>query len=242
MPLTTGGGPRLGCARRTAAAGLLLLLLLAATARGLPRDPAHPADASGTRRDREGSRPRPATLSRVTLWTGCAMVFGTVTEGAMNDWSALYLRDAAGAAPQTAPLGIAAVSVVMLAARLRADTWRARWGDAAVLRAGSTLAAAGLAAALLAGGVVPALAGFACVGLGMAAVTPCCYVAAARQGPRALSLVAAMGTTGLLAGPAAIGFVADARGIAWGMAAVALSALLTALCGTRIPLPAPART
>ncbi len=41
------------------------------------------------------------------------------------------------------------------------------------MRTGSVLAGLGLALALLVGGVVPTLLGFACVGLGVAAVTPC---------------------------------------------------------------------
>ncbi|MFI8849094.1 MFS transporter [Streptomyces sp. NPDC053499] len=172
--------------------------------------------------------------SRVTLWMCFAMVFGTIAEGAMNDWSTLYMRDIAKASAQTAPLGIAVVSGMMVLARLFADGWRARWGDARVVLLGSALAGAGLAAALVSGGVAPALAGFACVGLGIAAVTPCVYAAAARQGSDALTLVAAMGTTGLLAGPPLIGFVAGAGNLAWGMATVAASALAVSLCSTRI--------
>lgn len=166
------------------------------------------------------------------------MVFGTVTEGAMNDWSALYLKDVVNAAPELAPLGIAVVSVMMVAARIFADGWRTRFGDGRIVRIGSLLAGAGLALALLAGGVVPTLLGFACVGLGVAAVTPCIYVAAARQGSDALALVAATGTTGLLAGPAVIGFIADSSSLVWGMAAVAASAAVVSLCATRITWPA----
>lgn len=183
--------------------------------------------------------------TQATLWMGGAMVFGTVTEGAMNDWSALYMKEEAHASAQVAPLGIAVVSVMMVLARLFADGWRARWGDGRVVRVGSVLAGAGLAAALLAGGVVPALLGFACMGLGIAAVTPCVYVAAARQGSDALALVAAMGTTGLLAGPPIIGFIAHGSSLVWGMGAVAASAVLVAACATRIRWsptePTPAR-
>jgi MFS family permease len=172
--------------------------------------------------------------SRITLWMGLAMAFGTVTEGAMNDWSALYMKDVAKASAALAPMGIAVVSVMMVLARLFADGWRARWGDGRVVGAGSALAGAGLALALLSGGVVPALIGFACVGLGIAAVTPCVYVAAAGQGSDALTLVATMGTTGLLGGPPVIGFIANASGLVWGLGAVAASAIIVSLCSTRI--------
>lgn len=214
-----------------AASAVLLLLLACARPRLLPDDaPAkEPAEQEEGKRRRRMARP-----TRVMLWLGCTMVFAEVVEGSMNDWSALYLKDVAGASAQVAPLGIAVISVVMVLARLFGDGWRSRWGDAVVVRVGSAVAGIGLALALLAGGVVPALLGFACVGLGVAAVTPCLYVAAAAEGPDALSLVAATGTTGLLVGPALIGFVAEASNLTWGMAVVAASAVLVALCTTRL--------
>ncbi|MFG2717603.1 MFS transporter [Streptomyces sp. NPDC048416] len=213
---------------------VLVLLVLAARSGLLMEDPTPERAAEPAGKTRRG-----LTLpTRVTIWMGLAMAFGTVTEGAMNDWSALYLKDTAGAPAELAPLGIAVISVMMVLARLFADRWRTQWGDERVVRFGSALAGAGLAVALLAGGVVPALLGFACVGLGIAAVTPCVYVAAARQGSDALALVAAMGTTGLLAGPAMIGFIASGTSLAWGMGAVAVSALVVSLCSTRIRFPA----
>ncbi|MEV7024506.1 MFS transporter [Kitasatospora sp. NPDC093558] len=214
---------------------VVVLVALVALAR-----PALVADGPGEEAAPEKKeRRRFALPAMATLWMGLAMVFGTVTEGAMNDWSALYLKDVVEASAGIAPLGIAVVSVMMVLARIFADGWRTRFGDGRIVRAGSLLAATGLALALLAGGVAPTLLGFACVGLGVAAVTPCVYVAAARRGSDALSLVAAMGTTGLLAGPAVIGFIADGAGLVWGMAAVAASAAIVSLCATRIQWPTP---
>ncbi|MEU6017530.1 MFS transporter [Streptomyces sp. NPDC047515] len=212
-------------------AAVLLLLLVGLTRSGLLMTEDRQAPAPKRSR-RKLTRP-----SRVTLWMGCAMVFGTVTEGAMNDWSALYMKDVVNAASELAPMGIAVVSVMMVLARIFADGWRSRWGDGRIVRVGSAVAGAGLALALLVGGVVPTLIGFACVGLGVAAVTPCIYVAAAGQGTDALALVAAMGTTGLLAGPAVIGFIAGAGSLVWGMGAVAVSAVLVSLCATQIRWP-----
>ena len=53
---------------------------------------------------------------------------------------------------------------------------------------GGLLASAGLALALLIGGFIPALLGFFLVGLGVAAVSPCVYAAAAKNGAVALAL------------------------------------------------------
>ncbi|MFE3152325.1 MFS transporter [Streptomyces sp. NPDC059218] len=227
-------------------AAALLLLLVGLTRSGLltedeqPRAGSTAESQAGTPTEDpvpEKSRRRLSMPSRVTIWMGFAMVFGTVTEGAMNDWSALYMKDVVDAAAELAPLGIAVVSVMMVLARVFADGWRSRWGDGRIVRVGGVVAGTGLALALLAGGVVPTLIGFACVGLGVAAVTPCIYVAAAAQGTDALALVAAMGTTGLLAGPALIGFIASAGSLVWGMGAVAASAILVSLCATRIRWP-----
>ncbi|WP_371673818.1 MFS transporter [Streptomyces sp. NBC_00289] len=217
-----------------ATAAVLLLLLLAYARTRLLADQQNRQEKPAAEQKDEKSRRRLTMPSQVTLWLGCAMVFGTVTEGAMNDWSALYMKDVADAPDRLAPLGIAVVSVMMVLARLLGDGWRSRWGDARVVRVGSAVAGAGLALALLVGGVVPALIGFACVGLGIAAVTPCLYVAAAAQGSDALALVATMGTIGLLAGPAVIGFVSGAADLSWGMAVVAASAIAVSICTTRI--------
>ncbi|MCQ4205356.1 MFS transporter [Streptomyces coelicoflavus] len=227
------------------AVAVALLVVLGATARtGLLDEETAPEGTdpapAQTPAEPKPERRRWSIPSRLTLWMCCAMVFGTVAEGAMNDWSALYLKDIAKASAELAPLGIAVVSGMMVVARLFADGWRSRWGDGRVVLLGSAVAGAGLAVALVSGGVAPALAGFACMGLGIAAVTPCVYAAAARQGSDALTLVAAMGTTGLLAGPPLIGFIAGASDLAWGMGAVAASAGVVALCSTRIRWTAPA--
>jgi len=115
-----------------------------------------------------------------------------------------------------------------------ADGWRARWGNRRIVLGGGALAAGGLGLGLLLGGIGPALTGFACVGLGIAAVAPCIYVAAAGQGSNALTLVAAMGVTGMLAGPPVIGSIASASNLAWGLGVVAISAIGVSLCATRI--------
>lgn len=234
-----------------AVAAALVLLLAAYARQGLLTEgqPSAAGDAAGTAAEaadapggaERKTRSRWSVPAGVTLWMGAAMAFGTVTEGAMNDWSALYLKDVAKASAQLAPMGIAVVSVMMVLARLFADGWRSRWGDGRIVLVGSTVAGLGLALALLSGGVVPALIGFACVGLGIAAVTPCVYVAAAGQGSDALTLVATMGTVGLLAGPPVVGFIANAGGLVWGMSAVAASALVVSLCSTRIRWPDPAK-
>ena len=220
-----------------AVAAVLLLLVLAYAQRDLlPVPPQVEVEAAPTEAAPEPApkRRRFPLPTRITLWMGLAMAFGTIVEGAMNDWSALYLKNVAKAAAGLTPMGIAVFSITMVVARVCSDSWRKRWGDGRVVVLGSTLAGVGLAVAVLVGGVVPALAGFALVGLGIASVTPCVYVAAAGQGADALALVASLGTVGLLAGPGVIGLIASGGGLGWAMGAVAISAGVVALCTSRI--------
>lgn len=217
------------------AAGVILALAAFARRSLLPSPPAEPAQPSAEA-DPGGARPRRriSLPARATLWVGVAIAFATIVEGAMNDWSALYLKNAAHAAASLTPLGIAVFSIAMVVARVFSDGWRKRWGDARVVILGSCVACASLATAVLWGGTAPALGGFALVGFGVAAVAPCVYVAAARIGTDALALVSAMGTVGLLVGPGAIGLIAGSHGLSWAMGAVAIAAGVVALSVSHI--------
>jgi MFS family permease len=227
-----------------AVAAVLILLVVAYAQRDLlphvqPASAAEPEQAPDTSLEAGQAENAPKKRrfplpTRITLWMGLAMAFGTIVEGAMNDWSALYLKNVAKAAAGLTPMGIAVFSIAMVVARISSDSWRKRWGDGRIVVSGSIVAGAGLTVAVLVGGVFPALVGFALVGLGIASVTPCVYVAAAGQGADALALVAALGTAGLLAGPGVIGLIASGAGLAWAMGAVAISAGVVAACTSRI--------
>ncbi|MDW5417313.1 MFS transporter [Iodobacter sp. CM08] len=168
---------------------------------------------------------------------GLTALFGTIVEGSMVDWTALYLRNDLQAEQWLAPLGLASFSGAMLLARWFGDGWRTRWGSRKLLLVGSTLAGSGLLLGLAMGGIVPALLAFALVGLGVAAVSPCVYMAAARQGAVALAAVTTMGSIGALMGPPLIGFIAQMSNLGWGLAFVALGALMIAVLARKISWP-----
>jgi MFS family permease len=172
--------------------------------------------------------------SGMALWLGLIALCGTIVEGSMSDWSALYLKEITGASPQMAPMGIASVAGAMLLARWFGDGWRTRWNAETILTIGGLLASAGLALALIIGGFIPALLGFFLVGLGVAAVSPCVYAAAAKNGAVALAAVTTMGSIGTLLGPPVIGFIAHATNFSWGMATIAFAALMISVFTRRV--------
>jgi predicted MFS family arabinose efflux permease len=141
----------------------------------------------------------------------CALAF--LGEGAVLDWSAVFLRFSRGFSEAAGGLAYAAFSVTMGIGRLAGDAIVSRSGPARVLRIGALLAASGFAAATLTTSAAAAVGGFALVGLGASNVVPILFSAAGRlpgvPAGMALAAVTTIGYMGLLAGPALVGFVAQ---------------------------------
>jgi predicted MFS family arabinose efflux permease len=130
-----------------------------------------------------------------------------LAEGAMLDWSAVYLKFFRGFSEADAGIGYAIFSLAMSVGRLTGDRVVHRFGPVPTVRWGALVAAAGYFVAVLVPG--GALAGFALVGIGVSNVVPLMFSAAGRIANPAVSLpaITTMGYAGLLAGPALIGFV-----------------------------------
>ena len=139
------------------------------------------------------------------LFMGALAFVGLLAEGAMADWSAVYLHDSLKASPALAAAGFAAFSLAMTAGRLAGDRVVGRLGAVQALRASGGLAAAGLAAGLLVSGPTAAIAGFGLLGAGIANVIPVLFSsagnAAGSGAASALAAVATPGYLGFLAGP-----------------------------------------
>ena len=155
-----------------------------------------------------------------------------VAEGAMADWSAVYLRDRLGTGPSYAAAGYAAFSVAMAAGRFGGDALRARIRAVPLLRLSGVFAAVGLGLGLIVAHPAAALVGFACVGLGLANIVPVLFTAAGKTPGVApgmgIAAVASVGYFGFLLGPPLIGFVARATSLTVGLGLVAVLIALIA--------------
>lgn len=175
---------------------------------------------------------------RFTLPRGIVLVLGLLTfvlfqaEGAVLDWSAVFLHEARGQDPAVAGLGYAMFAVAMAVMRLAGDGITSRFGGETVVRLGSALAAAGFLLAILTPWPAAGLIGFALVGVGAANVVPVLFSAAGRvpgMAPGlAISTIATLGYCGILVGPAAIGFIADHLGLPAALGIVAALLVATA--------------
>jgi MFS family permease len=197
----------------------------AALVPGLLRD----HGVSGARRIARPSR-RLAVLGVIAF---CALL----AEGAVFDWSGIYLATETDAVAGVAPLGLAAFSLSMATGRLAADSIAARWGADRTARGGATFAALGLGLGLALATPPTAILGFALMGLGLAAVFPLALRAAgeraAAPGPE-LAAVSTLGYAGFLTGPPAIGLLADAVGLRLALAPVCVLCLAAAALASRV--------
>ena len=166
-------------------------------------------------------------------------------EGAVADWSAVFLRDALGADESRATLGYAAFSVAMVGMRLSVDRVIARLGPVTVARAGGVVAAAGYLLCVLTTVPWVGLAGFVLVGVGLAAVVPMAFSRAANDpeipAGQAIASVATLGYGAMLLGPPAIGFIAHATSLRTAFLVVAACAALIAVLAGSLRAPAVGR-
>jgi predicted MFS family arabinose efflux permease len=148
----------------------------------------------------------------IVLFLGSLCFVAFLSEGAMLDWSAIFLSSVHGMPTAYAGLGYAAFSLTMTIGRLTGDRLVQRFGGANVVTFGGLCAAAGFALATLVPAWQAALTGYALIGVGCANIVPVLYTSVGRQTvvPERIAVpaVTTLGYAGILVGPAAIGFVA----------------------------------
>ena len=156
-----------------------------------------------------------------------------VTEGAIGDWSGIYLRQDLGSSAAAAATGFTGFSAGMAVARLGGDWLNERLGAGLLLRGGMALVAVALGAVLLIGEPVPAVIGFGLVGLGIANAVPILFSAAGRHEPSGPSLAAVftVGYTGFIVGPPMIGALGDTIGLPETLGLLCLVALSVTVLG-----------
>lgn len=144
-----------------------------------------------------------------------AIIF--LAEGAVLDWSALLVTSAGLVSAARGGLGYMLFSVAMTTGRLLGDAVVARIGDRNTLFWGSILATVGFALAASAAAAPIAMAGFILIGAGASNIVPVLFRRAGSQSVMppgaAVAAISTFGYAGILAGPAAVGFVAKLAGL-----------------------------
>jgi MFS family permease len=164
----------------------------------------------------EKNRPRRLSLTRIPKVLIALTAIGFcmfLSEGAMADWIAVYLKQALSAGSGRAAAGYAVFSAGVAIFRLLGDAVTKRLGPVLTVRSGALLAAGGLTVALATQSSLLALLGFAITGAGFSVIVPLVFGAGGRlpslPSGLGIAMVSGSGYIGFLFGPPIIGFTAQ---------------------------------
>jgi predicted MFS family arabinose efflux permease len=157
-----------------------------------------------------------------------------LTEGAILDWGALLLSGKGLVPTAQAGLGYSVFAIAMTFGRLTGDAVVARLGDKRTMLWGGGLTIAGYVVLLTAPVAMIAFVGFLLIGLGASNTVPVLFrqtgAQTAMPSGLAIAAVTTVGYAGILAGPAGIGFVAQAVGLPNAFWMLATLLILVPLC------------
>lgn len=182
----------------------------------------------------DASPKAPLGMPHALAWLLGLLCFASfLAEGAMLDWSAVFLRDFRGVPAVSAGFGYACFSVAMALGRLFGDRFVGRYGPEWAVRIGAAFAAGGFLLVSCVPSAAISLLGFVLIGLGASNIVPVMFSAAGRLPgtPPAIAIATAttLGYAGLLSGPALIGFVAHVSNLPMAFAGVAALLVLVGL-------------
>ncbi|NKJ50505.1 MFS transporter [Burkholderia sp. SG-MS1] len=157
-----------------------------------------------------------------------------LVEGAVADWSAVYLRSTLNQEASVAAIGYSAFAFSMAACRIVGDVSVRRFGPSRVVALGGLVAVAGLALVLSLPTVLTACVGFAMVGVGLANIVPVIFSAAGRSTltpATGVSMAATAGYAGFLVGPPLIGLGAGVLGLRVALCVLVMATAIVCLLG-----------
>lgn len=153
-----------------------------------------------------------------------------LVEGAVMDWSGVFLTEVRSMDISLAGTGFASFSAAMLLMRLLGDAIVNRVGARRVVLAGSIIAVTGFLIVIFSPAGKFIFLGFFAIGFGCANIVPIFFSLMGRQRDMplnaAVSSVSTFGYLGVLMGPAAIGFIAHSTSL---LASFVLLAVLLAV-------------
>ncbi len=160
----------------------------------------------------------------ILLGIFCFFVF--LMEGSLLDWSALFLKDHRGYSIAAAGAGYAVFSIAMAIMRFTGDKLVHKFSAGKIVCWGALLASAGMVLTVKSPYDLTTMLGFLLMGIGAANIVPVLFSSAGKADPGspalALAAVTTMGYAGQLAGPAIIGFAADAFSLPVALGTLAL--------------------
>lgn len=148
----------------------------------------------------------------ILIFIGLIAMFSYLVEGAIMDWSGVFLTITKGFDISVAGVGFAMFSASMLLMRFVGDSLVQKFGARFIILGGCVIAFAGFLFLIFGDAQKILFAGFFLIGLGCANVVPVFFSMLGKQKimpvNMAIPAVSTLGYLGMLMGPAVIGFIA----------------------------------
>lgn len=208
----------------------LLIVFTALTSRSIVRQASQKATQAATNTNSKATSSLNRQQRVLVLAFGAIGFLAFLAEGGIIDWSAVYMVGTLGASESAGAYAFAVFAASMAIGRLLGDVVTQRVGHVNVLRIGGVVCGLSLLTMLVASNVVVAVIALASCGFGVANMIPAVFASAGRIGSqaagRAMSIVTTLGYSGLLIGPALLGFIAQVSSLTISLGLVALSFVL----------------
>lgn len=214
-----------------ASAGLILAIFALATPVTLRIAFAEEAGGSGAPR-------RQLLRDPMVLALGGLAFLAFFVEGAMADWSAIYVVQQVGLDSGGGALAFSLFAAAMAAGRMGGGRIERALGPVATLGLSAILAMIGLCAAAVFPVGFVVMPAFALVGFGIANIIPVVFSAAGRRGgaraTRIFPIVVGIGYVGVMVGPPVIGAVAEHFSLRGSLLALALALVVAVLARRQV--------
>jgi MFS family permease len=172
------------------------------------------------------------------LLVGGIATLGLGSEGEMEHWSGIYLRDTLGLPALLGGSGVAVFYAAMAVGRLGTAGAVRLFGNRVTLLCAGLCTAAGMGLSLVTREPALVVAGFLIVGLSLAAVAPIAFSMAGDVAPggtgTAVSVVTTLGYGGFLLGPVIVGGLAELAGLRTALLTIAAAGLVIAALALRV--------
>ncbi|MCC7361837.1 MAG: MFS transporter [Anaerolineales bacterium] len=153
-----------------------------------------------------------------------------LTEGALEDWMAIYLRGPLGLSPAVGAVGLGVIHGSLLLGRLATGRLSHRLDRRRLMTGGGLLTVLGMGLALATAWPPLVLAGLAVTGVALAGLAPTAFTLGGNRAPAHMGEVSAALTTvgylGFLIGPVVIGGLSDSIGLRAALSTLILAGAL----------------
>lgn len=158
-----------------------------------------------------------ALPDKALLGLGLIAFCSMMVEGAMFDWSGIYMINVVQVSSELTGVGYTTFMIAMASMRFVADGLAGRFGLRRLLQMSGILTTIGLLLVIVQPEFLTTVIGFLLIGMGVSSVVPMVYSAAGKSKTMApgtaITAVSSLGFLGFLIGPPSIGFIAEASSL-----------------------------